>query len=313
MNVRRFSSVLAGVILLLGFASPAQATFAGQNGRITYTQSDVDFTYENVWTMSPHGSHQTRLIAGVTPAYSPDGRRIAFTSDLSKPPGSGPSNDTELYVMNTDGTHVRRITFSVGYFNWQPAWSPDGEHLVWMHFLSSEPPPGSSPQTDLWIVDLQTGVQRNLTNTPDTWEAGPQWSPDGKRIAYDSDLLEPGNNDIYTIRPDGFDLRRLTRGPGYDETPNYSPNGDHIAFDSDQTGNGNVFVMRTDGSQLRQLTNNPDFEGSPAFSPDGRFIAYDRGDIGEIFRMRADGSQQTNLTRTPQLNEFGPDWQRLGT
>ena len=312
MNLCRPTLALAGAALVVvGFTPSAQASFPGANGRIAYTQSDVDFTYEDVLIMGPDGSHQTRLIAGVTPAYSPDGRQIAFTSSVSMPRGSNGNelDYSELYVMNANGSHVRRITFNFGFYDWQPAWSPDGKRLVWMRGPSSSALPGSTVQDDLWIVDLETGIERNLTHTPNIWEAGPQWSPDGQRIAFDGDVSEPGNNDVYTIMQNGRDLKRLTSGPGYDESPNYSPNGEQIAFDSDRTGKLEVFVMGANGSRSHQLTNSREPEYGPIYSPDGRFIAFGVGEVGEIYRMRSDGSQPTNLTKTPLLNEFGPDWQ----
>jgi TolB protein len=180
---------------------------------------------------------------------------------------------------------------------------------------STAPPPDELTQpTDLWIIDLASGRERQLSNSPDTWEGWPDWSPDGRRIAFEGDLIEPGNSDVHTIRADGGDLRRLTSRPGYDGDAHYSPDGRSIVFDSDRTGNVDVFVMRDTGAPVRQLTTDPGDDWAGGYSADGNFIAfYSARDstLGapDIFRMRADGTQETNLTRTPRVIEFDPDWQ----
>jgi Tol biopolymer transport system component len=314
---RRFLIALTGGVILLGLAAPAEAAFPGQNGRIAF-ESGRDGNPE-IFAMKRDGSAQTNLTNNpdpdFLPSYSPDGRRIAFSRY------SVADDNVDLYVMDADGSDQRRITFNE-QVDVDPAWSPDGKRLVFVREPLPESEEGPAPPPDLWIVDLKDGEERNLTNSPATPDFEPQWSPDGARIAFNSDASEPDNIDVYTIRPNGRGLRRLTSAPGFDGGPNYSPDGRLIAFDSERTGNPDVFVMRANGARPTQLTDDPGVDILSAYSPDGRSIAFtsDRdGDqipdappgelFPDIFRMRADGSQETNLTNSPTIFEANPDWQ----
>ena len=310
---------LAFAAFAIGPATPIEGANPDPRDRVVFTQANFEFTEEEIATVRADGSQYTVLTNqegfDVSAEYSPDGRRIAFTSARSMPPGNTgpPLPYSELYVMNADGSNVNRITRNVGLIDFEPAWSPDGERIVVARGPSTPPPPDQLTQpTDLWIIDLASGRERQLTNSPATWEGWPHWSPDGRRIAFEGDPAEPGNNDVYTIRVDGTDLRRLTSQPGYDGNAHYAPDGRSIGFDSDRTGNVDVFVMRDTGASVRQLTNDPGTDYAGAYSGDGKFIAFasDReSGVPDIFRMRADGEQEVNLTRTPTLQEFDPDWQ----
>jgi TolB protein len=323
----RFKGVGALVVLFaVGstvLAPPAGAAVSQPTGKIAFVWANFAFNTEEIATMQGDGTNQKKLTneegIDVSPAWSPDGRRIAFTSSRSMPPGyQGEFRFySELYVMDADGSNVQRITFSVGMVDFQPAWSPDGRRIVVARGPGTSPPPDHlTAPTDLWIIDLDTGREQQLTNSPETWEGFADWSPDGRRIAFEGDLAEPGNDDVYTIGVDGRDVRRLTSRPGFDGDVRYSPDGASLAFDSDRTGNFDVFVMRTNGTNVRQLTNHPAFDVQPSYSPDGQFIAFASDRDGtqplpptDIFRMRADGTQQTNLTKSPGVIEFDPHWQ----
>jgi TolB protein len=312
--------VAAGLAWSATPVASAALAAAGPSGEIVFVWANGAFTSEEIGLVQADGSGQRKLTneAGfdVSPAWSPDGRRIAFTSSRSMPPGFGGEQRlySELYVMNADGSNVQRITNNVGMIDFQPAWSPDGRQIVVARGPGTTPPQGKLAQpTDLWIIDLATGRERQLTNSPETWEWYAHWSPDGRRIAFNGDLAEPGNDDVYTIGVDGTALQRLTTRPGYDADVRYSPDGKSLVFDSDRTGNIDIFLMRTNGTNVRQLTNDPGADFSASFSPDGQVISFDSdrdGNLGatDIFRMRADGTRQTNLTRSPSVWEFDAEW-----
>ncbi len=325
--------VLFPAMVMTGVSRPAGASLPfHDNGRIVFTQNNFRFTQPEVASVKADGSARATLVRGrgfhVSPAYSPDGQRIAFTSSRSQPRGFQ-GNEliySELYVMDDDGSHIRRLTFSAKQIDYEPSWSPDGQRIVFSRGSSTTPPGEFLAPTDLWIIDLVSGQEHQVTNSPDAVEINPQWSPDGSRIAFDGDVADPGNNDVYTVRTNGTQLRRLTTQPGWDGNPSYSPDSRLIAFDSDRAGNSEIgtweiYIMRADGSGTRRLTHHPNDDSQPTFSPSGRSIAFasdrdGRPDPGfpgyrvtDIFRMRVDGTHLMNLTQTPSRYEFDSDWQ----
>jgi Tol biopolymer transport system component len=303
----------------VAWPGPSAEASPHRTDKIVFVWANSEFAGQKIGLIDTDGAHRRLITHGaardLAPAWSPDARRIAFTSDRSKPAGGPEEFDrhySELYVMNADGSHVRRITRNVNQVDYEAAWSPDGKKVVLARGTSELPPPGRLTQpTDLWIIDLASGHERRLTNSPSTWEGWPHWSPDGRRIAFEGNLAEAGNDDVYTIGVDGHGLRRLTTSPGFDGDVRYAPDGKSLVFDSDRTGNSDLFLMRTDGTHVRQLTEDPSFDFSGSFSPDGRSIAFssDRDGLDDIFRMRADGTHQTNLTQTPDEFEFDAEWQ----
>ena len=102
-----------------------------------------------------------------------------------------------------------------------------------------------------------TGDEEPRSLTDDIWDSSPVWSPDGSRIAYM--YKQHDHWEIYTVRPDGSDWRRLTKEPLFsDNPPNnvapaWSPDGEHIVFLSDRNGGWELFVMGADGSDQREM------------------------------------------------------------
>ena len=128
------------------------------------------------------------------------------------------------------------------------------------------------------------------------------------RILFSSD--RDGDFEIYSMLPDGSDVKRLTNNSGYDDLPAWSPDGKKIAFVSDRHGSPEIYMMNADGSRVRRLTedNGPD-NALPAWSPDGSRIAYssERDGNREIYVMDADGSNPVNLTNDPGYDS-APSW-----
>jgi TolB protein len=97
------------------------------------------------------------------------------------------------------------------------------------------------------------------------FDGGPAWSPDGGRIAFDSD--RDGNPELYRMGADGSDQTRLTFNEASDFLSTWSPDGRKLAFTTDRDGNFEVYTMRADGSQQVNRTQNPAFDFDPDWQP----------------------------------------------
>lgn len=131
------------------------------------------------------------------------------------------------------------------------------------------------------------------------------WSRTG-RIAYVNTKSPLDGSDIWTMRADGAEKRRLTRAVSeWNVEPEWSPDGKRIALINDLDSPRAVHTMNADGSALRQLTNVIVPEASPSWSPDGRRLAFERN--GQVFTVNADGTGARRLTRL-RPGAGTPDW-----
>jgi TolB protein len=137
-----------------------------------------------------------------SPSFSPRGREIVFTSDRSGSP--------QLYVMDAEGLNVRRLTTQDKYAD-AAAWAPKGDKIAY----ASRREDG---RFDVAVTDVATGAVQRLTNGEGNSE-NPRWAADGRHLVFASDRT--GSYDLYTMRADGTDVRRLTRG-GDCSTPDWS-------------------------------------------------------------------------------------------
>jgi len=184
------------------------------------------------------------------PAWSPNGRLIAFATDRNAPGGD------VIYVMNADGSGQRQITHNLPSVNdaW-PSWAPDGKRLA----FARETGAGSA----IYTVGLAGDGLKRLTRDVSSLDTQPSWSPDGKEIAFESDVfMLPGQ--IFAMRPDGTRRHQLTDPElGASSRPSWSSDGKLIVFMSSRDHHTDVWVMNADGSHQLQLTRNHGFAGFP--------------------------------------------------
>ena len=190
----------------------------------------------------------------------------------------------------------------------QPAWSPDGARLAFVHREAWE---YDEDDNDIWVMDADGTNWRNLTGN-DSVEFQPAWSPDGTRIAFVSQ--QSGNLDIWVMKADGTNRHNITNHPSSDTEPAWSPDGSKIAFASERDGGDfDIWVMDADGSKARNLHDNNDYESQPAWSPDGTRIVFvhDQEEFGffdnDIWAMDIEGNNWLNLTDDPS-SDTDPTW-----
>lgn len=295
----RAASVALAALLLVALAATAgpvasrsaQATMPGHNGRIIFQ----DRMTGQLYTVNPDGTALRQVTHhgyNATPDWSPDGRRITYASyrsgtfqiwiaaadgssarqltpdtpDAKIFPRFTPDGRTIVYqdclggdcdggisAVRTDGSHLHAITPNSGEsYNWAVP-SPDGRRLTFMRWHVA------GVKMRIFVMPFGGGTERPVT--PARLEAwAPDWAPDGGRIVFSSHVFhDRPNGAIYTVRPDGTGLRRLTSPPWplEDFAASYAPDGSKLVFSSDRRYPdrccADLYLMNTDGKALHRI------------------------------------------------------------
>jgi TolB protein len=288
-------ALVAGVAVALhasASASSAASDCTAQDAgtiafeRITFLGEESGSEVGDVWVVNADGRGERNLTGGDrvrkegNPAWSPDGRQIAFYSYRS---GGG------TFVMNRDGGRIRRLT---AHFEGTPTWSPDGRRIAGSGNNSS-----TSSQARIGVVNAHGGSIRWVT--PVGFEGiEPDWSRTGEIAFMHHTGWRDETLEVFAMSGDGGRLRRLTRDRSSDLSPAWSPDGREIAYQSDS----GISIIKADGRGSRRLTRNPE-DWSPAWSPDGGCIAFVRD--GTIYIIDAEGGKPAKLMKRPQHGRYG--------
>ena len=211
--------------------SPDRQTIAYTSYRRGYPDIILQWVHE-IKSATP--ARGTTAIANYLPAWSPDGSRLAFMSNRDGNP--------EIYVMNRDGSGLRRLT-NHPENDATPTWSPTGAQIA---FTSNR---SGSPQ--IWVTNVDGTGLRRITSESHCDRA--TWSPAPyNEIAYAS--RAGGGNIIRIYQFSDGRTRDVTDNIGNNESPTFAPNGRHLAFVSTRSGREQIFTIARDGNGLRQIT-----------------------------------------------------------
>ena len=277
--------------------TPYPVPCAGRRHAGNSTKPSLSFVTPHGIALATLSGHVMPLLRDSTsyrsydPAWSSDGRCLAFTQRFRPDSGNGSAD-----VLVRRGARQFSVAGSTGSsFAGSPSWSPDGRRLALIAYASSS---GGA----LVVEQPGTTIEFDISSE-DAFDDTPAWSPNGSWIAFThlAHYQQPGY--LYAVRPDGTGLRRLTSTRG--ENPTWSPDSKEIAFDDGHR----IAIVRLDSRRMRYLTSGTSADRDPAWSRDGRTIAFARAQSpkttkSDVWLMRPDGSHQRFFKR----NASEPAW-----
>jgi TolB protein len=235
------------------------------------------------------------------PAWSPDGRYIAFYRDPNRNPPVpfGEEDSSGIWILDLETMEANFLTDGSS-----PDWSPDGKWIAYVY------------NRNIYKINLETKEIKQLT----TWGSCffPDWAPNGKRIAFDTNHDDPkGANVIWLMDSSGTNYKDISiHGTGEWREPNWSSSGDrlvHIRYVAGGDPFREIFIMDSTGENSVRLTNNQIDDFSPAWSPDGSKIAYSSYTSEKINIYVIDTLGQNNIQLTNVVMAIDPSWSPDGS
>ena len=256
-----------------------KGVFSGRIAYITSTRQGAE-SHHKLMVADADGANAQAIATSMeplmSPAWSPDARRIAYVSFEKK---------TAAIYTQTLATGQRERVAEFPGINGAPAWSPDGSKLAVT--LSKDGSP------DIYILDL---VSRNVTNLTKNRaiDTEPTWSPDGRTIVFTSD--RGGKPQLYAIPVQGGEEKRITFSGSYNARASFSPDGKYITMVHGNGGDYRIGVMDVNSKSISVLTSGP-LDESPSFAPNGSMVLYAsrKGSTGYLSAVSIDGRMQQKL------------------
>jgi Tol biopolymer transport system component/DNA-binding winged helix-turn-helix (wHTH) protein len=276
MAVRRLTSPLHSS----GASNPA---FSPDGQTLAFTK--VPHAFQSIYTVPVSGGEETRLVSDGTDhwglAWTPDGRDIIFAN------AGWPINSGWLWKVPLRGGEPERL--QVGQEGIEP--SIRGNRLVYVR---------QTANLNIWRRKLNSSLSASPSDrliSSTMMESGPQFSPDGTKIAFES--TRSGAYEVWMCQSDASGLIQLTHLNSVTGTPRWSPDGQQIAFDSGTGDNADIFVIDSHGGSPRRLTSEPSHEIVPSWSGDGRWIYFASNRTGgwQVWKMPSTGGPAVQVTR----------------
>jgi len=242
-------------------------------------------------------------------SFAFNGETVNFLANRQNADEMGPSQ------VDASGGEVRNLTilsavitmFQEQQFDWDAAWSPDGETLLWASVRDLNLELYTIPMTADFSMSNATRITDSASRD---WFHS--WSPDGLQILFNSD--RSGNEDLFVYDVPNSELIQLTRAEQDDIHGAWSMDGTQILFVSERetpvaSGVLDLYIMNADGSEQQPLPQDQLFEGDAIWSPDGAHIVYMSNHEGswQLYVMNADGSNLRRIT-DGEANYLFPVW-----
>lgn len=304
-------------------------------GQISWSPDGKWLAYPGIWLLSPATGGKRRVsspaapwLSDSSPAFSPDGRTLAFVR-------SRVGNVGDVYVVALSGSEPRRLTNSLRAL-YGLAWTSSGREIVFSSDSAGEPrlwrvpaaggtpvrldgvgEPASLPSiarqgrrlvfsrsssdSNIWRFDSPAAGA--AAKPPVKWiastksDAAPRLSPDGSRVAFTSN--RSGSWQVWVCDRDGSSASQVTSFASGAGLASWSPDGKSLAFDAAVRGNPDIYVISSSGGPARQLTTDDSVEAAPAWSRDGRWVYFwsNRSGRAEVWKIPPAGGTPTQVTR----------------